>query len=155
MKHLSVIQGSLEPDVARLVAAEDRHFWFRARNHTIEMLVKQSIANLGSGYHVLEVGCGTGNVLRVLETTCTRGTVVGLDLSRERLRFVRQRTTCPLVQGDLHDAPFKTPFELIGLFDVLEHVQEDVRVLQDLSALLAPQGVLVKRSGTPRALELL
>jgi SAM-dependent methyltransferase len=143
MTYPSIAHGTLNPDVARLVVAEDRHFWFRARNHAIAMLVKQILANLGSGYHVLEVGCGTGNVLRALETTCTRGTVVGLDLSRERLRFARQRTTCPLVQGDLHDAPFKTPFDLIGLFDVLEHVPEDVRALQDLSTLLAPQGVLL------------
>jgi SAM-dependent methyltransferase len=143
MKPSLVTQGSLEPDVARLVAAEDRHFWFCARNHAIEKLIRQIIANLRSGYHVLEVGCGTGNVLRVLETTCTRGTVVGLELSWERLRFARQRVTTPLVQGDLHRPPFKTPFDLIGLFDVLEHVPEDVRVLKDLSALLAPQGVLL------------
>jgi SAM-dependent methyltransferase len=143
MTYPSDAHGSRDPDVARLVVAEDQHFWFRARNHAVEMLVKQIVANLGSGYHVLEVGCGTGNVLRVLETTCTRGTVVGLELSRERLRFARQRITCPLVQGDLHHAPFKIPFGLIGLFDVLEHVPEDVRALQDISALLAPQGVLL------------
>jgi SAM-dependent methyltransferase len=128
MTHPSDAHGSRDPDVARLVVAEDQHFWFRARNHAVEMLVKQIIANLGSGYRVLEVGCGTGNVLRVLETTCTRGTVVGLELSRERLRFARQRIACPLVQGDLHHAPFKTPFDLIGLFDVLEHVPAHPRL---------------------------
>jgi SAM-dependent methyltransferase len=143
MKHSLVTQESPEPDVTGLVAAEDRHFWFRARNDVIGMLVKQVISNLPSGYHVLEVGCGTGNVLRVLETTCTRGTAVGLELSWERLRFARRRVTGPLVQGDLHHPPFKTPFDLIGLFDVLEHLPEDVQALKDLSALLAPQGVLL------------
>jgi len=128
---------------APLFAIEDRHFWFRARNQAIATLVRQLTVGLAPGYRVLEVGCGTGNVLRVLEQVCPTGTVIGMDLFAEGLRYAQQRTHCPLVQGDVHAAPCTTPFALIGLFDVLEHLPDDGQILHDLWTLLVPGGVLL------------
>jgi len=127
----------------RLVAIEDRHFWFRSRNHTISVLVNQITQNLAPGYRVLEVGCGTGNVLRFLERTCTRGLVVGVEFFWEGLQRARQRVNCSLVQGDIGALPFRTRFELIGLFDVLEHLQDDEQILRNLHCLLVPNGALL------------
>jgi len=126
-----------------LSAIEDRHFWFRARNRVIATLVGQITSGLEIGYQVLEVGCGTGNVLRVLEQICPHGTVIGMDLFAEGLAYARQRTTCSLVQGDMHATPFGTQFDLIGLFDVLEHLPDDVWVLRDLCGMLTSGGVLL------------
>lgn len=128
---------------AYLGAIEDQHFWFRARNKVIATLVRQIISNLPSGYRVLEVGCGTGNVLRVLERACPRGIVIGMDLFAEGLQYARLRTSCPLVQGDIHMLPFNTQFELICFFDVLEHLPDDRLVLRNLHAMLAIGGALV------------
>lgn len=90
---------------ASLFAIEDQHFWFRARNRIISILVSQITAGLGSGYRILEVGCGTGNVLRLLEQICPRGVVMGVDLFAEGLHYARRRVSCPLVQGDIHMLP--------------------------------------------------
>ena len=128
---------------APLFAIEDRHFWFRTRNRVIATLVSQITAGLAPGYRVLEIGCGTGNVLRVLEQACQQGTVIGMDLFAEGLQYARQRTSCSLVQGDMHTPPFGTQFDLIGLFDLLEHLADDMQVLRDLHAMLAPEGVLL------------
>jgi SAM-dependent methyltransferase len=98
---------------------------------------------LPNGYRVLEVGCGNGNVLRVLEQVCDRGEVIGLDLFAERLRYARQRVRCQLVQADIYDWPFHSPFNLIGMFDVLEHLPDDRQVLRQLHQALAPGGCLV------------
>ena len=93
----------------RLFAIEDRHFWFRARNAVITAVIGRIVGALPDGYRVLEVGCGTGNVLHVLQRTCGRGRVFGMDLFAEGLRFARRRTTCPLIQGDVHTPPFGDP----------------------------------------------
>jgi SAM-dependent methyltransferase len=92
---------------------------------------------------VLEVGCGTGNVLRHLERVCRHGQVIGLDAYLEGLRFARRRVRCPLIQADVHHPPFKTHFDLIGIFDVLEHLPDDQSILQTLHRLLAPEGRLL------------
>jgi SAM-dependent methyltransferase len=128
---------------ARLFAIEDRHFWFRTRNRAIAAAVHQVIASFPSGYGVLEVGCGTGIVLRLLEQVCRDGVVIGMDPFPEALEFARQRTSCALVQGDAHAPPFVDPFHLIGLFDVLEHLCDDVDVLHTLRTMLVPGGALV------------
>jgi SAM-dependent methyltransferase len=122
-----------------LFAIEDRHFWFRTRELAITRLVGSLTSDLAPGYRVLEVGCGTGHVLRALESVCTGGTVVGF----EGLAFARTRTRCDLVQGDVRQPPFRVPFELVGAFDVLEHLDDDVGALRDLRALLATDGALL------------
>jgi len=101
------------------------------------------MADQGDRYRrILEVGCATGNVLRVLEQACPRGTVVGLDLLAEDLQYAHQRTSCDLVRGDAENLPFCARFDLIGLFDVLEHLYDDNQVLLDMRSVLRPGGVL-------------
>src|SRR5438874_10484997 len=61
-----------------------------------------------------------------------------MDLFEEGLELARKRTSCRLIQGDVHTVNFPSQFDLIGLFDVLEHLEEDVQVLRDLHRLLLP-----------------
>jgi len=127
----------------QLATIEDRHFWFRARNRLIFELAKKISSSLEPGYLVLELGCGTGNVLRVLQQACPEGTLVGLELWSDGLRYARHRSTAFVVQGDVRSCPFGKQFELIGMFDVLEHVQEESETLDALLRLLMPGGRLL------------
>src|SRR5262249_34493886 len=100
----------------------------------------QVLAGLPAGYRVLEVGCGTGNVLRFLAKACPNGTVVGMDLYAEGLSYARRRVDCPLVVADVNRAPFRRGFHLIGAFDVLEHISDDGRILDGFWNLLESDG---------------
>jgi len=138
------MSGGYDPDFfALLDAVEDRHFWFRARGRAVAALAEQVTAPLPPGHRVLELGCGNGGMLKVLHRACPRGMVIGMDLFAEGLRHARRRTPCPLIQGDVHRPPFAARFELIGLFDVLEHIPDDRRTLDDIRALLADGGALL------------
>lgn len=140
----SSVHGPYDPAFyAPLAKAEDRHFWFRVRNRIIDVLVRQAVAKRSARCYVLEAGCGTGNVLRVLERACPGGKVVGMDFFAEALHWARRRCACPLVQGALQTPPFGMSFDLIGLFDVLEHVDDDRGTLRDLHGLLKSGGVLL------------
>src|SRR5262245_232189 len=130
-------------EFAALFAVEDRHFWFSARNRVIQAVFWKLVHSLKPGYRVLEVGCGTGNVLRVLEKVCQRGKVIGSELFEEGLLFARRRVRCPLVLADVHRLPFAASFDLIGVFDVLEHIPDDGEALRELHRLLRPGGRLV------------
>lgn len=127
----------------QLALVEDRHFWFRARNRLIFELAKKISSGLKPGYLVLELGCGTGNVLRVLQNACSEGMVVGLELWFDGLRHARRRSTAFVIQGDVRNCPFGRQFDLIGMFDVLEHVQEERETLVSLASLLTPGGRLL------------
>jgi SAM-dependent methyltransferase len=128
---------------AELLRVEDRHFWFRARNYLITTLVERIARRFPPRYRVLEVGCVNGNVLRHLVRVCRGATVVGMDLFAEGLGCARDRAGCPVVQGNAGCTPFRIGFDLVGIFDVLEHCPDDMQVLRDLHALLVPGGVLL------------
>src|SRR4051794_25052017 len=101
-----------------LFAAEDQHFWFRGRNRVIAATIRRAVRDFPPGYRVLEVGCGTGYVLRMLERECHGAEVLGAELSDEGVAFARERVSCPVVRADVYALPFADPFHLVGMFDV-------------------------------------
>jgi SAM-dependent methyltransferase len=127
----------------RLADIEDRHFWFRARNLLIYELTRRITSSFNPKNLVLEVGCGTGNVLRVLRKACPSCTVAGVELWRDGLRHARTRSDAALVQADVREWPFGRQVDLVGMFDVLEHIPEDRKTLVALRQCLAPGGRLL------------
>jgi SAM-dependent methyltransferase len=127
----------------QLFRIEDRHFWFHTRNRILAALVAQIASSFPEGGKVLEIGCGNGNVLRHLQRACDGHLVVGMDAFEEGLQIARRRNCPRLVQGDATQHPFRSQFDLVGLFDVLEHVPEDERLLEQIRRILRPAGVLL------------
>jgi len=126
-----------------LAGIEDRHFWFRSRNRLLSGLVGDLVKSMPQGFRVLEAGCGNGNVLRFLSATVRHGVVIGIDLFEEGLRLARQRSDALLVRGDVHASPFHCRFEIIGAFDVIEHLYDDRQALRDFHRLLSDDGLLL------------
>ncbi len=127
---------------APLFAAEDRHFWFRSRNRCIAAALR-SLPDFAAIRDVLEVGCGTGVVLAELQRLFPAGRVVGMDLFEEGLKFARQRFQGSLVQGDVFQHSFEQPFDLIGAFDVIEHLDDDEKILRRFWQQIRPGGHLI------------
>src|SRR5262245_37315921 len=68
----------------------------------------------------------------------------GWTCSGRAFKLARMRTdNCLLVQGNASQAPFSKTFHLIGMFDVLEHIQDDIGALRDIRSLLDPDGALL------------
>jgi SAM-dependent methyltransferase len=127
---------------AKLDRVEDRHFWFRARKRAVGTILRQVAAGFPAGYNVLELGCGNGGMLQLLQEACPAGRVFGMDLYREGLLHARHRSSAPLVQGDVLLPPFSNALNLVCMFDVLEHIADDERVLASVRGMLVPGGAL-------------
>lgn len=91
---------------------------------------------------MLEIGCGNGNILRYLGER-TKLQLTGGDLFMEGLRFCRSRVDIPVCQIDATALPFRDYFDIIGMFDVLEHIEHDERVLQECHKALREEGRLI------------
>ncbi|HJU88177.1 MAG TPA: class I SAM-dependent methyltransferase [Gemmatimonadaceae bacterium] len=137
-------QGGFDSTLfGRLFAAEDRHFWFQSRNAILAAVLTGIERNLQPNYRVAEIGCGTGVVLRMLTHLFRRGTTIGMDLHVEGLRYARQRTGAMLIAADVAAPPIRAGFDVVGMFDVLEHIPDDERILRHVIRLLKPAGYLV------------
>ncbi len=122
----------------QLFALEGKNFWFRSRNRLILWAFKRFFLNARS---FLEVGCGTGFVLSAIEQAfpelSVQGSEVlvkGLDLAESRLQRAE------LFQMDARKMPFDGEFDVIGAFDVLEHIKEDQLVLEEFYRSVRPNG---------------
>ena len=125
-------------ELARL---EADHFWFRNRNR---LLIWALRTHFPTAQRLLEVGCGTGFVLRGIKQAFPKLELAGSELFLEGLVFARTRLPeVPLYQMDGARIPFAAEFDVVGAFDVLEHIEEDQAVLGQLFQAVKPGGGLL------------
>ena len=112
-----------------------------ARHLQLKLEVSDLVAGR-SGLRILDVGCGAG----VMTAYLTRyGRVTGLDFSEAAIAAARGLAPrAEFVAGSLDALPRDARFDLIALFDVLEHIPEEERpaFLADVRELLATDGTL-------------
>jgi SAM-dependent methyltransferase len=133
---------SFNPDAFEsLYEMEQRHFWHVGRKGIILSVLKQNIPNLKI-IKMLEIGCGNGNILAHLKQNEIN--IEGSDIFLEGLNFCRKRvSTVDLYQIDILSMPFYNTFDVIGAFDVLEHIDDDRKALEEINRALKPGGSLL------------
>src|SRR5438876_12189830 len=128
---------------AKIAAVEGKHFWFCTRARIITCVARQVVRSLQPGYRFIEAGCGTGMVLRELVRVCSGGDVSGIDLFPEAVAFAAKTASCPVILGDLEKPAALGQADIVGTFDVLEHLADDQKVLNGLHRMLKPGGTLI------------
>jgi len=131
-------KASYFSELARL---EEANFWFRSRNQLILWALEKYCRDFSS---YLEIGCGTGYVLSGISKLFPRSTIHGSEIFTGGLGFaVARLPSINFMQMDARKIPFAEEFDVIGAFDVLEHIEEDSRVLAQVHQALKPQGFML------------
>lgn len=126
---------------ANLAQLESGNFWFKARNELILWAFGRFFPRARS---YLEVGCGTGYVLAAIADAFPGLEVHGSEIFVEGLGFAKDRVDrAHLFQMDARHVPYDAAFDVIGAFDVIEHIDEDVRVLEEMHRALHPGGGII------------
>jgi SAM-dependent methyltransferase len=133
------VSGMDPAGFAALAELEAGHFWFVTRNALIVGLANKFFPGARK---FLEIGCGTGFVLRAMSQSRNWERLVGSELHPSGLVHARKRLPAEVefVQMDAREIPAAGIFDLTGAFDVIEHIADDEGVLRGLRAATRPGG---------------
>jgi SAM-dependent methyltransferase len=117
----------------KLAMLEAGYFWFVTRN---ELIVGLADKFFPRARRFLEIGCGTGAVLREMAGSRRWERLVGSELHPSGLAHARRRlpSEVEFVQFDARNIPAIGVFDLLGAFDVIEHISDDEGVLRGMRA---------------------
>jgi len=115
---------------------QEAHWWYVGRRRLFARLIGR--LGLRRHDHVLDVGTSAGTNLRLLRDLGFTS-VTGLDLSPDAIRFCAENGYGTVRRGDITDMPFRAEtFSLVLATDIIEHVDDDRRALQEIRRVLKP-----------------
>jgi len=122
----------------RMAELDERHWWYRARRDILADLIRRKI-KLPPNPRILEIGCGTGHNLMMLQRF---GRVDGVEIDPAARLIASGR-----LGQSVKDAPLPAlagvetrAYDLVAILDVLEHVEEDREALVSIAERLKPGG---------------
>lgn len=116
---------------------EENSFWFRHRNNCIAEVVKI----FSKDEIFFDVGGGNGYVAKGLENHSIKTVLIEPGL--EGCLNAKERGLAHIICSSFEDAGIKSnACKAIGLFDVVEHIEDDKQFLRKVNSILSEQGFL-------------
>lgn len=125
----------------QLAEAESGHWWFRVRNKIVLWALTKKVEPFSV---LLEIGCGTGYVLEGISQSFPHVELYGSEYFDAGLEHARKRVPkAHLMQLDATTLNDVDRYDVIGAFDVIEHIEDDEIVLSNLARAIRSGGSLV------------
>lgn len=123
--------------VARVKAIEAAY-----RRALLMSEVKRLTAIAPSGGRLLDVGCGSGDIVKLAGEAGLAAQ--GVEFAAEAVAYAREARGLDVRVGTLESAAYPdAAFDVVSLFHVLEHVPDPVATLAEARRVLAPGGAVV------------
>jgi SAM-dependent methyltransferase len=125
-----------------MTSFEARSFYIKSR---FELMYWAYCRFFPDARSFLDFGGGTGYWLEALADRQSEATLFGTDLSVDSLHAMTRRLggRATVFHTDAESIPFEDHFDVIGSFDVIEHIDDDVGVLKSLKRPLKKGGGLM------------
>jgi len=121
-----------------------------------------ALLDLNGSERILDVGCGDGKITARIASRASKGSVVGVDPSRDMIVFAQDHfgpAMLPNLRFEVADArrlPFKNEFDLVVSFNALHWIPEQHAALRSIGSALVSDGKAQLRlvsKGTRKSLE--
>jgi len=129
----------------RWAATYDRHWMQRIVFNPIQRTVMEvAAAQVGHPAAILDVGCGTGKLLKSARVRFPDARLVGVDAAEEMVKYARSSTpagTIEFRQATAEDLPFPNgSFDLVLSTMTFHHWQNQAQGAAEVARVLAPGG---------------
>jgi ubiquinone/menaquinone biosynthesis C-methylase UbiE len=133
--------------VVKEYAAQARDY-DRTWSFYIEATTQETLKRIPMSAHarVLDVGCGTGEVLRRLRAKYPDSTLAGIDPVEEMLNVAREKLSGKedLRAGYADALPWRVgSFDVVVSCNMFHYITHPVEALQEMARVLRPGGVIV------------
>ncbi|MGC8736953.1 MAG: class I SAM-dependent methyltransferase [Dissulfurimicrobium sp.] len=133
--------GFLPEYFEELARLEAGNFWFQTRNKLIIHALQKYFPDFKSFF---EIGCGTAFVLSAIGAAFPNAALTGSEIFIAGLVYAARRLPhAEFFQMDARRIPYESHFDVIGAFDMLEHIKEDQTVLIEIYRALRPGGGVI------------
>lgn len=150
MAQYDMMVGNM-PDVRRHFnsIAKDYEAWKTRNAYYYHALKKLFRTLVPAGKHVLEIGCGTGDILAAVEPA----NGIGVDISEEMITRAKQKYadigSLRFLTGSIDAASSAIPYDYIILSDVLEHLENQEDFFSQLNRLAQPSSQVIISVANP------
>ena len=119
-----------------------------ARNYNppLEARYKVLVDKLGETKRALDAGCGDGYLMNLLRSRCEEVVGIEFDATGAELAAAKlsEYTNCKVIRASCYEIPFADhSFDAVLLADVIEHLPEPERCLEEIGRVLTPEGALL------------
>lgn len=113
-------------------------WWYRAKSNLLKNLIKGQ--KLNKSLKILEIGPGLGNNLKVLNNF---GQVDLLEIDETFINYLIKNNN-NLFKNFYRDiSELQTEYDLVVMLDVLEHIENSKKFMQDIYNYIKPSGVII------------
>ena len=127
----------------RMYILEGKHWWLRGKRKLLETLLSSECN--GDDLKILDVGCGVGFNAPILKPYTTSGELIGVDKSPHAINYSAKRNYSQLYCKKVEDLTEFSEgyFDVIIATDFIEHVEDDMLILQKIWGLLKENGLSI------------
>ena len=141
MKNLHTFNELPAEHYKSLFALENSYWWHVSRIKWVKYIVSKFF-HTTQKLSVLDFGCGTGGGLEQLKKIFNFKDAVGVDASEMAIRFAKTYSKdYHLISHNSYK--MESQFDIIFLMDVLEHIDDDEKFLNELKKNLKDDGVII------------
>lgn len=133
----------MQPEEYRKMArVEDAMWYYRALHRHVTRSLSRALPP--APVRLLDAGCGTGGLLRLLRTVRPAWALTGLDFSPIACDLARERTGGEIVPGSIAALPFPdATFDAVVSCDVVCQVTDPAQAVREFRRVLRPGGTVV------------